>query len=280
MKPVFIPSAAPPAEDLKPSYWFVFNGERLLVSGLSGGPPLPFLPNGSHPVPGLGSSGRFIGTLEGFSCYAAEAQDDFAPPEGMSFRGLRSLFIDFGEDFFRIAGTARQLVTWDLTHRFCGACGARNEHGATERVKNCPRCGLMQFPRISPAVIAAVVRGDEILLARGAKFRAPDVYSVLAGFVEVGETLEECVSREIAEEVGITVRNITYFSSQPWPFPDSLMVGFTAEWAAGEIAADGVEILEARWFSVRSMPKIPEKPSVARRLIDWFIEKNSHAPSQ
>ena len=277
MKPVFIPAPAPAEGDSKPSWWFVFKGDSLLVSGLSGGLPLPLSARGGHPAPDFVPSARFIGTLDGIPCYAAEAPDDFPPPEGMSFRGLRSLFTDFGEDFFSIAGTARQLVTWDRTHRFCGACGALNEHGAIERVKTCPSCGLMQFPRISPAVIVAVVRGDQILLARGARFRDPSVFSVLAGFVEVGETLEECVSRELNEEVGITVSNITYFASQPWPFPHSLMVGFTAEWESGEIAADGVEILEAGWFSIKNMPKIPEKPSVARRLIDWFIEKNSPA---
>lgn len=271
MKPVFIPSPAPPEDDSKPSWWFVFKGDSLLVSALSGGLPLPFSARGGRPASDFVPSARFIGTLDSIPCYAAEAPDAFHPPEGMSFRGLRSLFNDFGEDFFRIAGTARQLVTWDRIHRFCGACGALNEHGATERVKTCPRCGLMQFPRISPAVIVAVVRGDQILLARGARFRDPSVFSVLAGFAEVGETLEECVSREISEEVGITVSNITYFASQPWPFPHSLMVGFTAEWESGEIAADGEEILEAGWFSVKNMPKIPEKPSVARRLIDWFI---------
>jgi NAD+ diphosphatase len=129
------------------------------------------------------------------------------------------------------------------------------------------------FPRISPAVIVLVERQEKVLLARASRF-TENLYSVLAGFAEPGETLEDTVMREIREEVGVEVSDIRYFGSQPWPYPDSLMIGFTASWAAGEIAADNDEITDARWFTVDNLPKIPDKLSISRSLIDWFIEKH------
>jgi NAD+ diphosphatase len=143
-----------------------------------------------------------------------------------------------------------------------------------ERAKICPKCGLVAYPRLSPAVIVAVLRDNCILLAHSHRFPAK-FYSVLAGFVEPGETLEECVEREVYEEVGIRVRAIRYFGSQPWPFPDSLMIAFTANYAGGEIRIDHSEIADANWFSANDLPHIPPKISIARQLIDWFLEKES-----
>ena len=139
--------------------------------------------------------------------------------------------------------------------------------------KSAPQCGLVNYPRLSPAVIVAVIKDHQILLATSPRFKAA-FYSVLAGFVEPGETLEECVKREIREEVGLEVKNIRYFGSQPWPFPDSLMVGFTCEYAKGELTLDQNEILQAAWFEADKLPPIPGKISIARKLIDWFVEQN------
>jgi NAD+ diphosphatase len=175
------------------------------------------------------------------------------------------------DDFFRVALTAGHMVEWDRTSRFCGRCGARLGLHGHERAKACPECGLLVFPRISPAVIVAVERDNRILLARSAHF--PErLFSVLAGFVEPGESLEETVLREVREEVGILVKDIRYFGSQPWPFPDSLMLGFTARHAKGELCIDNREIVEARWFAPDELPAIPPKVSIARRLIDRFLE--------
>ena len=138
-----------------------------------------------------------------------------------------------------------------------------------ERALQCTACGYLSYPRISPAVIVAVVRGKSILLARARRF-PPGMYSVLAGFVEPGETLEECVVREVREETGVEVKNIRYFASQPWPFPHSLMVAFTAEHASGEIRVDPEEIVDAGWYTVENFPHVPDPMTVARRLIDWF----------
>jgi len=129
----------------------------------------------------------------------------------------------------------------------------------------------MNFPRISPAIIVAVLKGKEILLARAHRF-PPRLYSVIAGFVEPGETLEECVRREVKEEVGIEVENICYFGSQSWPFPNSLMVAFTADYANGKITIDETETIDAGWFTAHNLPPIPDKVSISRRLIDWFVE--------
>ena len=186
-------------------------------------------------------------------------------------KNLRTLFGQIPDDFIWIAGRANQVLYWHLNHRYCGKCGQETEDKKDERAKICPSCQNINYPRLSPAVIVAVVKDNKILLGRNNRFKGP-FYSVLAGFVEPGETLEECVQREIKEEVGITVTNIRYFGSQPWPFPDSLMIGFTADYAGGEIMVDGSELVEAEWFSKNNLPKIPPKISIARQLIDWFTE--------
>jgi NAD+ diphosphatase len=213
-------------------------------------------------------------------CYAAEVAGDAAVPAGMAADGLRQLYGQLDETLFSLAGRAIQLVAWDRTHQFCGQCGGPTEAIAAERAKLCPRCGLSSYPRLSPATIIAVVRstadGPRLLLARNHRFPAGR-YSVIAGFVEPGETLEECASREAAEEVGIQIKNVRYFGSQPWPFPNSLMIGFTAEYAGGEFALEASEIADAGWFAADALPGLPPKMSIARRLIDWFAEGGAAA---
>jgi NAD+ diphosphatase len=142
-----------------------------------------------------------------------------------------------------------------------------------ERAKRCPACGLLSFPRLSPAIIVLVERDDRVLLARGVNF-PEGMYSTLAGFVEPGESLEEAVHREIGEEVGVALTDLRYFGSQPWPFPHSLMIGFTARYAGGEIVLDDREIADAAWFTADRMPRVPQKLSIARRLIDSYVAKH------
>ena len=144
----------------------------------------------------------------------------------------------------------------------------------SERAQVCPQCGLTAFPRLSPAIIVCIRRGEQILLARNHRF-PPGRFSVLAGFVEPGETLEEAVAREVREEVGIRVRDIRYFGSQPWPFPNSLMLGFTAEYAEGELVVDESELAEAHWFTRDNLPDLPPPISIARRLIEDFLEPSA-----
>ena len=173
----------------------------------------------------------YLGELDGVPCRSAELPDDHEAPPGMAFRTLRDLYGRVDEHLWTLAGRAAQLVEWDRTHVHCGRCGSPTEHAPGERARRCTVCGHAAFPRLSPAVIVRVTRGDEILLARAQRFPGR-LYSVLAGFVEPGESLEECVARELEEEVGIEVADITYFASQPWPFPHSLMIGFTATGSA------------------------------------------------
>jgi NAD+ diphosphatase len=279
MKPLknkeFIAGIAPPAERKGLAWWFAFQGNNLLVSDESSSISIPSLNNFSElslPV----KSQHYLGLLGDRYCYAVEVPEDATPPAGKAFAGLRQVYGRLDEDLFWIAARAVQIVDWDRTHQFCGQCGARMELQKIERAKKCPQCGLLHFPRLAPAIIVAIERGDKLLMGRSRRF-ATGVYSVLAGFVEPGESLEEAVVREVKEEVGISIKDIRYFGSQPWPFPHSLMLGFTATYAGGEISIDETELEDAGWFTVDNLPPLPGKISIARKLIDWFIEKHSIA---
>jgi NAD+ diphosphatase len=217
---------------------------------------------------------QYLGTLQGSPCYSAEAKAESANPEGMEFIELRSLYSVLDEDIFLLAGKATQIVSWDQTNNYCGRCGTKMEPLEGERAKICPVCRLINYPRISPAAITAVIKGNKILLTHNAAFKG-NIHSLIAGFVEPGETIEECVHREIFEEVGLKVNNLKYFGSQPWPFPNSLMIGFTAEYKSGEISVDGQEITEAGWYDAGNLPELPGKMSIARKIIEWFVKTQS-----
>lgn len=268
----FVPGVTaeePPPDD---SYWFAFRGYRLLVRTVEGVACVPEL--SSLREVGLEAVRKqYLGALEGRPCYSVELAEDAQPPPDMSFQGLRRLYGLLDEDFFWVAGRAVQIMDWDRTHQYCSACGALTESQRHERVKVCPRCGHTSYPRLAPAIIVAVTRGDKLLLARSHR-HPPGLYSVLAGFVEPGETLEECLMREVKEEVGIEVKNIHYFGSQPWPFPHSLMIAFTCEHRSGEIVLDGEEMDVAGWYGADELPRVPPGISISRQLIDWFVEEN------
>lgn len=267
--------------------WFIFRGDRLLVEL---GPPsprasddlrvparpawarLPLLKNNNwlwfEPARTL-----YLGRLAGTDCWAAEAPGAAAPPPpGLAWEGLRTLFSVLDDAHFALAGRAIQLVDWDRSHRYCGRCGTPTEAKAEERARFCPACKLSAYPRIAPAVMALVRREGEILLGRSPHF-PPGMYSALAGFVEPGETLEQCLAREVEEEVGVQVSRIRYFASQPWPFPNSLMIAFVCDWSGGEIRPQAGEIEDAKWFSVLQLPKLPSRISIARRLIDAVVNE-------
>ena len=215
---------------------------------------------------------HYLGSLGGCACYAIEVEVAVEPPPGMAFESLRPLYGRLDEVRFALAGRALQIVEWDRTHRYCGRCGTPTVPLAGERAKTCPRCGLSSYPRLAPAVIVLINRGNELLLARGHNFPA-DMYGLVAGFVEPGESLEEAVRRETSEEVGIELADVRYFGSQPWPFPHSLMIGFTASYAGGELRPAPHEIADAGWFAVDALPSIPPPLSIARKLIDAFAER-------
>ncbi|MDR9769361.1 NAD(+) diphosphatase [Acetomicrobium sp.] len=198
-----------------------------------------------------------------------EISVDAVLPEGIITMGLREVGSVLGEGVFYKAARAFQLMKWYGHHLFCMACGGRLEPSQFDNGKICPSCGAIFYPPVTPAIIVAVEREGKILLARNANF-PPDRYSVIAGFVEPGESFEDAVRREVKEEVSVEVKNIRYFGSQPWPFPHTIMVGFTAQWASGEIKPDGKEILDARWFAPDELPDIPSGISISRKLIDHF----------
>ena len=270
----FVKSIPPPEIGTDKAYYFIFSHNDILVSGDS--PDQVSIPcirqkEASQMIlEGL----RFLGQYNRTDCYCARIQTETLPGN-YRLINLRALYGKVHMDFWGISGYARQIHDWNLNFQFCGRCGQKTQAEKTEHARVCQGCRLVSYPRISPAIITAVVKENRILLARGINFPDKKMFSVLAGFVSPGETLEDCVRQEIYEETGITVKNIHYFKSQPWPFPDSLMIGFTAEYAGGSISIDTTEILEAGWFTKDSLPLIPGKQSLAGELIEWFVNSQT-----
>lgn len=228
------------------------------------------------PGPGSGDCcipGRaeYLGHIGGSACYATELQKDDSLPPGWILSGVKDLWGRIPDRDLAIASFAVRMIRYAKTSRFCGRCGHETVPALVERAKRCPACGQVFYPRISPAILVLISRGDEILLARSPRFPA-GMYSIIAGFVEPGETVEQAVCREVQEEVGIAIKNIRYFASEPWPFPDSLMLAFTAEHAAGEIAIDSREIVAAGWFGRDRLPRLPAKMSLSRALIERWVK--------
>lgn len=221
---------------------------------------------------------QYLGSLDGRHCYSAELPDDATPMGGLRFSNLHMLYGSLDEATHAVAGRAVQIVEWDRTHQYCGACAEPTVVSEMDRSRACPSCQIPMYPRLSPAMIVAVERDDEILLGRSPHF-PEGIMSVLAGFVEPGESAEDAVKREVFEETKILVKNVQYFSSQAWPFPNSLMLGFRAEYEAGEIEVDGEEVVEAEWFKAKEMPNFfPGRVSISQWLIHDFLERNGVTP--
>lgn len=254
---MFVPLTDPPGPPRGPAVVVTVAGSQV---ALSEGPP---------PADGL-----FLGTLDGRHCWAVEVGEAGPAPD---LTDLRMLWGRVDEVRWRMAGRAVQLVDWERNHRFCGRCGTPTEPAPGERARRCPSCGLLAFPRLAPAVIVLIERPSDrrALLARNVRFPGT-MFSCLAGFVEPGETIEEAVRREVAEEVGVELGEVRYWGSQPWPFPHSLMIGFTAEWRSGAIVCQEGEIAEARWFSPEELPDIPPGISIARALIDDWVRRTTN----
>ncbi len=249
---MLIPPSSPPAPAEGPLLVVSVSGSKVSVDALDGPAPRP-------------SSALFVGTVGDRQCWAVDTDEE---ADGRRFVDLMSLYPRVDESTWAAAGRAVQLVAWARNHRYCGHCGTPTEQSEHERARRCPACGLLAFPRLAPAVITLVEREDgRVLLARNAGWPS-GMYSCLAGFVEPGETVEDALRREVYEEVGVHVGALRYFASQPWPFPHSLMLGFHADYAGGEIVCDGEEIADAAWFGRDELPAIPGRISIARKLID------------
>lgn len=215
---------------------------------------------------------HYLGRYNGERCYTLEIDaDEFAGLE-LHTAGLRDYLGNMPDGLFRLLGRALQITDWYRSHRYCGNCGAETARLLGERARSCGVCGQSFYPRLSPCIMALVVRGDECLLARNKQWNRP-YFSALAGFVEPGESVEEALRREVMEEVGLQLGDLHYFASQPWPFPGQLMIGFFADYADGDIVIDDVEIAEAHWFNYRQLPDIPGSFALAGHLIRTFVER-------
>ena len=254
-------------------FTFIVHAGKLLVKRGE----TPSLPSADDPgLAGVAPcASHYFGDYDGKPCRVV-VSDDAGPfgdqHPGFEWKGLRTLFGVLPDEQVGIAGRALQLAEWTRTHRHCGVCGAPMTKQPGERAMLCPSCGFTAYPRIAPAMMVLVKKGDRILLGRAPNF-VPGVYSALAGFVEAGESLEECVHREVAEEVSIRVKNLRYYHSQSWPFPHSLMLAFVADYADGEIKPNPDELVDARWFGIDELPKLPNRISISRALIDSVIEE-------
>jgi NAD+ diphosphatase len=275
----FHPSVTPPetgSVDESQTIWFVCRPGEILVAVDD---PVAIPTGQVFDVFGVRSIRRqFLGFYDGQPCWSVEPDPESSLPSSLAFSSLRGLYGLVPDELFALAGRAIQITEWAATHRFCGRCGAATDPVPGERALRCPACGLTNYPRLSPAVIVLVERAGRALLAQGANF-TNGMHSCLAGFVEPGETLEQAVRREIYEEVGVHVTGIRYFGSQPWPFPHSLMIGFTAQYAGGEIDPDPDEIAAAGWFAPDALPPVtPSRLSIARQLIDDFVRRHGFQP--
>jgi NAD+ diphosphatase len=254
-------SAHQPPEPASPNAWcFGFVQGELLVPE---GDAITLQPQAASMFLPHATASHYLGRLADVDCWALVLPE---APSGWRRTGLRAAMMDLDPDLAALAGRAAQVLEWDRTHRHCGVCGTPTGLKAGERARVCPACGHTAYPRLSPAIMALVWRPGELLLARSPQF-VPGRYSALAGFVEPGESLEDCVHREVAEEVGVTVQDLRYYGSQSWPFPHSLMVAYISRWIAGDIVPQPDEIEDARWFALEALPDIPPRFSIAGHLI-------------
>jgi len=270
----FLPSHIEPDDaDHGDAWYFVFQRGELIIKSVQGVPE-PTTADDFRWFDMETSSKHFLGHYGDRPCYALSADGQLT--EGFQTTALRGLLGRTSASLFYLAGRAQQVIEWHETHQFCGRCGIPMEDHPNDRAKQCPKCHLINYPRLSPSIIVLVTRGDEMLLARNIGW-PNGMYSTLAGFVEAGESIEQTVHREVFEEVAIRVDNLEYFGSQSWPFPNSLMLGFHAEYAGGEIVCQADEIADAKWFKPDNLPQTPPRTAISGWLIEEFIRRRNQA---
>ena len=248
--------------------WFIFYKDKLLLA--KQGEKFA-VPAGEEAPVGLSKSSSVmeVGTMDDgtpiktFALNAPVINDT-----AFEWIDLRKSFHLLPREHYLKAGKCRELIYWDSNTQYCGTCGTPLRMH-TPISKRCPQCGREIWPALSPAIIVLVHKGNEVLLVHARNFKG-DYYGLVAGFVETGETLEEAVHREVAEETGITITNLRYFGSQPWPYPNGLMVGFEADYVAGNIHLQKEELSHGAWFSKENLPAVPDKLSIARKMIDYW----------
>lgn len=267
----FVAGVTPP-EDVDSAWYFVFDGAEIVVNLDADGQFSPFTHDDWDTIAASDHVSHYMGYMGEHHCFAVEA-----PGFAGEKTGLRGLFGRTDNFMFALAGRASQVNDWYRTHQFCGRCGERNRPHDADRAMICDRCGIHAYPRLSPSIIVLIHHGRKVLLARS--HRWPEgMYSTLAGFVEPGESIEDTLVREVKEEVNVDVHNLEYMGSQPWPFPNSLMLGFFAEYESGDIVCQEDEIADAQWFDIEDLPLLPGKVAISRWLIDSYLSRMGVEP--
>lgn len=256
-------------QENKETYWFVFIGNSLLLQPTDLGYTIPLSPNPPTPIKDW-TPRQELPPMDGHPCMAYSLSTPPSNLQALATIGLRESFSHLPRPMYDMASKAAELLYWDSNTKYCGVCGAPMKR-STIISKTCTNCGKEVWPQVAPAIIVRITRGEEILLVHAKNFRRSEMYGLVAGFLETGETLEECVHREVQEEVGLKIKNLRYFGSQAWPYPCGVMVGFTADYESGEIRLQEEELSHAKWFNKNNLPQIPDKMSIARRLIDDFL---------
>lgn len=262
-------------EDRETCGWFVFYNDRLLIEKKNETYTIPFGTEPPVPVP-VGSAIHTVGEIEGHPARTFSVHTPVPGGENTLRRmtDLRSSYDVLPWEEYNMAGKAFQILNWDKNSRYCPMCGVPTVQIAPI-AKKCPQCRQEIYPRISPAIIVLIRREDSVLLVRARNFRGT-FHGLVAGFLEPGETLEECVHREVREETGLRIKNLRYFGSQPWPYPGGIMIGFTADYESGDLSLQREELNAGGFYTRDKLPEIPKKLSLARKLIDaWLEEKNA-----
>lgn len=266
----FVSLAHPPEGASRDDAWFFIRMRDGFVCVSEQGVPRPVIGDELRWMDIETDFEHYLGEHRGRSIYVMQASGSV--PEGYAVAGLRDWLGRVEPTLFYLAGRAHQIIDWHNEHQFCGRCGERMGDHPVDRAKLCPNCRLVNYPKLAPSIIVLITRGEQMLLARNANWPS-NMFSTLAGFVEPGESIEQTVHREVLEEVGLSVGNLSYLGSQSWPFPNSLMLGFHARYVSGEIDCRDEEIAEARWFEVDDLPNVPPKSAISRWLIDAFIDQ-------
>lgn len=258
-------------ETHKATQWFLFYQDQLLLKKRD--KTTCDIPTGSYPplLPAEGQRTHHILLPDGRKREAFALTHPIPESDEWTMMGLRASYDHLDLADYKAAGKAYQILYWDAHSQYCPVCGTPMKQ-ETDIMKKCPQCGNEMYPPVSTAIIVLIRRGKEILLVHARNFRGT-FYGLVAGFLETGETLEECVQREVMEETGLRVKNITYFGSQPWPYPSGLMVGFIADYDSGEIKLQEDELSAGAFYTKDNLPEIPRKLSIARKLIDWWLEE-------
>lgn len=250
-------------------WWFIFYNDQLLLEKKNGIYSVPC--SEVAPIEIKTATVHKITQLKGIDCVSFAVNTHIEESENYVMMGLRASYDYLSSTFFRIAGKAHQILYWDKNSQFCSVCGTRMEQKEAI-MKRCPSCHKEVYPPISTAILVLIRKEDSILLVHAHNFKGT-FNSLVAGFLETGETLEECVVREVKEETSLKIKNITYFGNQSWPYPSGLIVGFIADYESGELKLQEEELSSGDFYTRDNLPELPRKLSLARRMIDWWIEQ-------